>query len=175
MLFRKVLAPLTALLMTATLAHAEGPVANAGDIFVAEAKSRPMIPNRPAAIYMLIENVGGTADRLVSVSSPAFEVLELHETTEKDGVMQMARLPSIEVPAGGLVMLEPGGLHIMGFGAPEPKKEGDEFPLTLTFETAGELTITVMVGKIEVGHDHGGHDHSGHDHSGHNHGHGTKD
>jgi copper(I)-binding protein len=43
------------------------------------------------------------------------------------------------------VSLKPGGYHIMLMGLSAPLKEGDSFPLSLTFAHAGSTTVTVKV------------------------------
>ena len=53
----------------------------------------------------------------------------------------------VDVPAGGKTALEPGGLHVMLIGLKAPLKEGDKFPLTLTFAKAGKVDVEVIVEK----------------------------
>jgi copper(I)-binding protein len=38
-------------------------------------------------------------------------------------------------------------LHLMLMDLKRQLKEGDKFPLTLTFEKSGSVTVTVLVGK----------------------------
>jgi copper(I)-binding protein len=59
--------------------------------------------------------------------------------------MRMRQVASIDVPAGGTVSLEPGGLHIMLIDLREPLKQGETLPLTLTFAKAGKVTVQVPV------------------------------
>ena len=130
---------------------------------IENAAARPGLPNRPMAAYMRIKNGGHQGDRLVSASSPDFETIELHTVKEKDGVMTMLPVEGYDVPAHGMVMLEPGGNHLMLFGAARSFKTGDSFSVTLTFEKAGEVTIEVSVKKITGKmHDHKHNGHSGH-------------
>ncbi|MEM0942716.1 MAG: copper chaperone PCu(A)C, partial [Pseudomonadota bacterium] len=124
---------------------------------------RVTLQSRPAAGYMSIVNAGDATDRLISAASPKFERIELHTMVEDEGVMRMRALEAIEAPAGGEVMLEPGGMHLMLFGATEAFKVGDEFPVTLTFEKAGPVEVVLHVEKPG----HGEVDHSNHgSHSG---------
>lgn len=120
------------------------------------------------AAYLVIRNTGG-ADRLVAVSTDAAATTELH-THEKDGeIMRMRKVDAIDVPANDVVTLQPGGKHIMMFDIVEPLKEGGSFPLTLTFDGAGDITVDVTVvatGGNASGMDHGA-DHGTMDHSGH--------
>ena len=61
------------------------------------------------------------------------------------GEMTMRPIESLEIPAGSTINLEPGGYHIMLLDLVKPLEVGSEIELTLTFEKAGELTITVPV------------------------------
>lgn len=60
-------------------------------------------------------------------------------------VMQMVEVGRIDLPAGETVALAPGGLHIMMLDLAEPLVAGETFDLTLDFETADDLVVTVEV------------------------------
>ena len=108
--------------------------------------------SKMSAAYMIIENKGKEADRLVDASNNVSEITELHETVEG----KMRRVKAIEVPAGGKVELKPGGLHIMLINLKKPLKEGDKVELTLKFEKAGEIKVQAPVRKGMGGkHGHG--------------------
>ena len=62
-----------------------------------------------------------------------------------DGAMTMQPVDSIELPAGEEVSLEPGGYHIMLLDLVAPLEVGDTFDIVLTFENAGEVTVTAEV------------------------------
>jgi hypothetical protein len=62
-------------------------------------------------------------------------------------VMKMRPLAGLDIPAGQSVTLKPGGEHIMLMGLKGPLREGQSFPLTLTFEKAGAREVTVAVEK----------------------------
>jgi len=108
------------------------------------ARTSPMM-ERAGAAYMIIHNGGSQADRLLSATTDAAGTVELHETTEVDGMMQMAPVTAIEVPAGGQAELAPGGLHVMLIDLTRELKAGDQVELTLTFENAGEIKVTAEV------------------------------
>jgi copper(I)-binding protein len=58
------------------------------------------------------------------------------------GMMRMKALPQgVEIPAGGVVKLAPGGLHLMLFGPKAAVKPGDRIPVTLTFAKAGKVKM----------------------------------
>jgi copper(I)-binding protein len=63
-----------------------------------------------------------------------------------NGVMQMHQLDSgLPIPAGGSVVLEPSSYHLMLIGLKKPLTPGETFPLTLTFQKAGNISVTVPV------------------------------
>ena len=97
------------------------------------------------AAYLTIETPA--PDKLVAVSSPAAKKTTLHTMTMDGGVMKMRPLDGLDVPANQPVMLKPGGIHIMLQGLNEPLQAGKSFPLTLTFEKAGERKVEVAVEK----------------------------
>jgi periplasmic copper chaperone A len=88
-----------------------------------------------------------TPDRLVSVSSPVAKKAELHSMEMAGMVMKMRPMSSLDIPAGQPITLKPGGEHIMLMGLKGPLREGQSFPLTLTFEKAGAREVTVEVEK----------------------------
>jgi copper(I)-binding protein len=97
--------------------------------------------------YMTILNAGTNADRLISATSPDAGRIKLHEHRRgPDGMMQMREVQGgIAVPAKGQVRFAQGGLHLMIFDPKQPLKEGDYFPITLTFERAGRVNVVAMV------------------------------
>ena len=62
-----------------------------------------------------------------------------------DMAMTMQPVASIDIPAGGEAVLEPGGLHVMLLDLPEPLEIGDEFELTFTQDDGDEFSVTVEV------------------------------
>jgi copper(I)-binding protein len=53
----------------------------------------------------------------------------------------------LPLPAGETVSLAPGGYHIMLLDLVEPLETGDEFEVTLDFENADDVTLTVTVSE----------------------------
>ena len=117
-----------------------------GDISVQNAWSRASIgTGRPAVLYLEITNNGTKDDALLGLTTPAASMPMLHETTVTDGVAAMPHAASIPIPAGKTVALSPGGFHGMLMGLTDPLVEGQTFPITLTFEQAGNLDVTVDI------------------------------
>jgi copper(I)-binding protein len=121
----------------------------AGDLMIIHPTARPNLPNRPTVTYVTISNDGPAADRLTGVSAPDFDSAEIHASSMTDGVMSMQRVAAVDLPAGEVVELAPGGYHIMLFGAKSLFRPGDTFPMVLTFEKQGEVAIVVMVEKLD--------------------------
>ena len=117
-----------------------------GDLSVERPWARELPPVAPnGAAYLRIENAGNAADRIVSASSPIAKRVELHAHETDGGVMKMRHVHSVEVPARGAVSFEPGRMHVMLIGLKEPLVAGRSFPLTLGFQNAGEIEVTVEI------------------------------
>ena len=122
-------------------ARAEG-----GGISVAGAWVRaipPVVKN--TAGYLILNNHGKRADRLVGVSAKFARVVEIHNVLKKDGMVEMGPVESVTIPAGGKAALEPGGYHLMIIGLKQVPKAGERVELVLKFEHAGSLAITAVV------------------------------
>jgi len=98
-----------------------------------------------AGAFMKIANRGNLPDRLVRAASPAAGGVELHEMKMEGSVMRMRSVVGIEIGAGETVALRPGGYHLMLVNLKHPLGEGEDVPLTLTFEKAGSLDVVVKV------------------------------
>ena len=96
------------------------------------------------AAFLTITSLGG-ADRLVGFATPACNRPELHTHIDDNGVMRMRQVEAIEVPAGGTAELKPGGLHLMLIDLNGPLVEGESVVVTLMFETAGAVEVTLPI------------------------------
>ena len=127
--------------------------------------------------YLSLHNHGDSADRLTGVSAGFAKKSEIHEMTHDNGVMKMRPVKDgVEIPAGGMVTLKPGGLHLMFMGLSEPLKPGRMLEVTLEFASGHSVTVPahvkgpadITIGNGEASHGHG-HSHDG----GHSHGSGN--
>ena len=139
-------------ILVAGAASAEGcPSWQIGDLTITNAWSRATIgTSRPAVFYAEIANAGSQDDALVAISTPVAQMPMLHETVVRDGVASMPHAMSVPVPAGGSARLEPGGFHGMLMGLNVALAEGESFPLTMTFEKAGEVTVEVGISVMNA-------------------------
>jgi periplasmic copper chaperone A len=96
--------------------------------------------------YLTIANDGDEADRLIGATTDMAEAVEIHQTTDESGVGVMMPVEGgVEIPAGGKTVLGPNGMHLMLVGLTGSLHPDTEYGLTLTFERAGEVTVTVPV------------------------------
>jgi copper(I)-binding protein len=111
---------------------------------VREAWARATIlTSRPGVAYATIESV--LDDRLVEVSAPVANRVMIHAMKSIDGISRMKHLRVLEILAGQSIILAPGSMHFMLMGMQRKLIEGTTFPVTLTFEKAGEITVEVSV------------------------------
>jgi periplasmic copper chaperone A len=122
---------------------------SSGSIVVEKPFSRATPPSaKVGAGYMTITNKGNAADRLVSASSPAAGRVEIHEMTVENGVAKMRGISGgLAIGTGKTVLLSPGGYHLMMMDLKKPFKTGDKVPVTLNFEKAGKVNVTLDVGS----------------------------
>ncbi|MEH6382254.1 MAG: copper chaperone PCu(A)C, partial [Dietzia cercidiphylli] len=134
-----------------------------------------------AGVFGTIRNPGDDDLHLTGVSGDLGDRTELHETVPGGGGMMMQeKEDGFLVPAGGELVLEPGGNHIMvmDLDLDRPITTGQQITLTLEFSggvrgggTEQDVTVSARDfrgGEEEyVGGDHGGMTH-GSDHGGMN-------
>lgn len=102
-----------------------------------------------AAGYLTLVNDGKEPDRLLGGSVPFAGRVEVHEMATSGGVMKMRAIEGgLAVPAGGTVVLKPGGNHLMFQDLSAPLKEGETVAGTLLFEKAGSVPVRFRVGGI---------------------------
>ncbi len=115
-------------------------------IRVSEARSHPNLGVPVGVAYLTLHNESDRDDRLVKVETSVAMMTELHESLEVDGVMKMKHHPEgFALKAGGRLDLVPGGKHVMLMQLQKKLVEGESIPLTLVFEHAGRLELSVPV------------------------------
>src|SRR5258708_3654212 len=137
----------TALLAALLVAPVRAEEVKAGDLVISQAWSRAT-PNgaKIGGRYLTIENKGSAPDRLIGGSGDIAGKVEVHEMATDNGVMKMRPLDKgLTIEPGKTVKLAPGGYHLMMFDLKGPLKQGDKVPVTLEFEKAGKVTISLDV------------------------------
>ncbi|MFY9511014.1 MAG: copper chaperone PCu(A)C [Rubrivivax sp.] len=112
---------------------------------VKDAWVRGTVPQQKATgLFATITSAKG--GRLLSVSSPAAGVAEIHEMAMDGSTMRMRALPDgLPLPAGKAVELKPGGYHVMLMDLKQPLKAGDNVTVTLVLEAADKKRETLQI------------------------------
>ena len=122
------------------------PVAGSDAHFVEGAWARASIgSSKVSAVYLVVTNRDESADRLVGVETKRAGQTMIHRSVVEDGVVKMRHVDAIEIPPGGSARLEPGGLHVMLMGVSPPLETGENVSVTLVFERAGKVVLSVPV------------------------------
>ena len=149
--------PVLLLALLAACGAPAGPSIQAHDVWarpamagsgMAEGESGGMGMAAPGtgAVFMRLVNDGREADRLIGGQTAVAQVVEVHETRMEGEVMKMQMLADgLEIPAGGEVLLQPGGYHVMLIGIERDLAVGDRFEVDLQFEKSGTLTVEAEV------------------------------
>jgi hypothetical protein len=136
------------LLLAAPSVRAED--VKAGDLVISQPWARATPGGaKTGGGFLTIENKGSTPDKLVGVSADVAGKVEVHEMAMDGGVMKMRPVEGgLTIDPGKTVKLAPGGLHLMMMDLKSPLKQGDKLPVTLQFEKAGKVAVTLDVQAI---------------------------
>ncbi|MGO1926568.1 copper chaperone PCu(A)C [Brachybacterium tyrofermentans] len=93
---------------------------------------------------------------LTAVTTPATDMVQLHETTSdgSGGMSMQEKDGGFPLPAGEDLVLEPGGDHIMLMDLPKPLQPGDTLELTLVFSEGTEHPFTATVKDFSGAQEH---------------------
>jgi copper(I)-binding protein len=151
MMKKRIFTGLVLLALLATLgiatACAQNPQGRGGSGLEIEdgwARAVPIVDGN-SAFYFTVRNNKAEPDRLIGVET-ALGIAEMHESVVEGGVARMLPRPEgFEVPAGGALVLDQGGKHIMVMGVTEPLGAGVNISATLLFEGAGAIPVILPV------------------------------
>lgn len=104
----------------------------------------PAVTGRPGAAYFNVQG-GGQATSLLAVSTPAAIRAELHEMKHEGGMMTMAEMKDVAIPAGAIVKFEPGGKHVMLYDISPSVRAGIKIPLRLAFADGKTVEVEAEV------------------------------
>src|ERR1700739_4869011 len=119
----------------------------AGDLVISQGWTRAT-PNgaKIGGGYLTIENKGSATDRLIGGSADVAGSVQVHEMSMDNGVMKMRPVEKgLTIDPGKTVKLAPGGYHLMIMDLKSQLKQGDKVPVTLEFEKAGKVTLSLDV------------------------------
>ena len=123
--------------------------AGAGTLDIREGYVRELPPGQTtSAAFMKLVNSGMKPVTIVAASSSVAARAEIHVSRERDGLMRMAPVTRVPVPAHGDVALAPGGYHLMLIDLKRPLKAGDMVDVTLRDDQGGIYQVNLPVLKI---------------------------
>ncbi|WP_370334911.1 copper chaperone PCu(A)C [Parvularcula marina] len=91
-----------------------------------------------------LDIIADADDVLLTASSPLATV-EIHEMSMDDGMMKMRKVENLDLPSQSKVQLKPGGYHLMLINPDAALAESETVEITLTFEKAGEIKVTLPI------------------------------
>jgi copper(I)-binding protein len=120
-----------------------------GGISVMDAYARAVPPGQlNSAIFMSLSNTSKTDRAIVRASSDAANIVELHTHSMEGGMMRMRKIDKIDIKAGSITVLKPGGLHVMLIGLTKQLQTGNEVALELVFDDGSTMQLTVPVKAV---------------------------
>jgi periplasmic copper chaperone A len=136
------------LLLSAACGRPETPPA-AHAMQISDARVRAVIPGQDKTVgYFTARNNGDEALVLIGARSDAVRAIEMHVTLRDGDMARMRRLDEVVIEAGETVRFEPGGRHLMLFGATELEtpveivllqRDGAEVAVPFRVMTTGEI------------------------------------
>lgn len=156
---RKLIYPVLSVLAAASLAltgcgqsgtsPASSPSVAASQSTAALTVSDPWVKAAESGMSAAFGTIRNTTDQdvtIVSASTPASPMVELHETVMgANGTMQMQpKKGGFVIPAMGELKLEPGANHIMLMGLSKPVKAGDEITFDLKLSDGSTVSFTAQ-------------------------------
>ena len=115
----------------------------------------PAVQGNPGAAYFTLRS-NRTPMRILGVSSPQIQRIELHRSEMAGGRMRMSPLEDNAFSGEGLKVFEEGGPHAMLFGISPAVRAGGTVPMTFDFDNAPDVTVEV---PVQTAGGTGGHGH----------------
>ncbi len=99
--------------------------------------------------YATIRNPTARTARLLNVSSPRAERIEIHRSEITENTATMTRVGELPIPPGGEIRFTPAGHHLMIYGVAPPPAAGEKLPLVFEFDEGRKLTVQAVVRRSE--------------------------
>ena len=105
----------------------------------------PAVQGNPGAAYFTLHG-GSAATTLLAADAPFAVRTELHQSMKGHaGMMSMAPIKQVEIPAGGTIAFAPGGKHVMLFDVAPTLQPGAKAPITLSFADGKKIIVQAVV------------------------------
>ena len=129
----------------------------AGSVEIKDAYVRHMPPTQSVTgAFMMLVNTSDADRAAVSAQSSVAGTVELHTHIHDGGVMRMRQVDKIEVPAGGMTELKPGGFHVMLIDLKGPLELGQMVDIKFNFDDGSSAEIEAEVKSVMGGMKMGG-------------------
>ncbi len=120
---------------------------DAPDWTLISASARPsMAGSSNTAAYISLHNASNSDITIIGAKAMSVaNRVELHTTTDTNGVMQMVKVDRLVIPAGSDLIMKQGGVHIMLLDLKKALKDGDQITITLISKELGIIPVPVKV------------------------------
>jgi copper(I)-binding protein len=102
---------------------------------------------RDVPLLVTIKNDTTSPEALMRVRCPIANFSERHIVDRGEGAPAMRAVPTIPIPAGSTLVLQPTTYHVMLLQTREPLEPGKRFTCTIVFQKAGSIETEVEVRK----------------------------
>ncbi len=103
----------------------------------------PFPGNSVTAGYTNIVNQSNKNIAIISITSPQFRNVEIHETVIQDGIAKMIEIKQLMIPKNDSILLERGGKHLMFFDSRSEIEKGQNIDLEVLFSNNEKITFSV--------------------------------
>lgn len=133
-------------LVTLILASAQSLAASGEGLTLSEAWV-PATPDvgRDIPLLVTIRNDTTAPEALMRVRCPVANFSERHTVDRGEGAPAMRSVPSIPIPAGSTLVLQPTAYHVMLLQTREALEPGKRFTCTIVFQKAGSIETEVEI------------------------------
>lgn len=131
-----------------------------GDVEIHQAWVRPTAQGENAAVYLTIHNHSENEQELIGASTTATDVVEIHQSSMENDVMQMNMISTLPLGPDEEVIFKPGGYHLMLVNVNQELVLGEHIGLILHFKNHEDIAVEVHIEDAipdeehEAGEDH---------------------
>ncbi len=123
-----------------TLLNFNTPKLNVENVWI-----RPADKGMNSAMYFKIVNNSDKPDTLYKAASTTAELVQIHETFKKNGLMGMREVKYIVIKPHSTLTFKPGGYHVMFIKINKDFKLKSKVDAALYFKVAGKINVKAVV------------------------------
>ena len=119
------------------------------DLVIRDGHVRAPIPGTTStAAYMTLQNSGDEPLAVTRVTTSAAGSAKLHNSMNHNGMIHMVGVDSLNIPAGSIVELKEGGMHVMLEEPAATIRPGTSVELTLHLADGTAVTTSLPVRSV---------------------------